>query len=223
MSPTLVDLDIFLADPTSPAALDEARKAAESLILTGALVVRDSRAPAAANDRFLDLFEDYFALPDEVLEKDERPELGYQVVSTPASLPDSREPRSRTPKSQSAAATTSVSLSLRAWRRRSVRWTSAGTLLTPSAGKLASMGSQLAQCSSQLLPPHDGAPAVRVQVRLLDCSQRRAPGVQGHLGGACRRVGRPHQAGVSFRLDKELTAASRVSPAWLPSDWGWMR
>jgi hypothetical protein len=81
MAPTLVNLDVFLANPLSPEALDEARKAAESLILTGALVVRDSRAPAAANDRFLDLFEDYFALPDEVLEKDERPELGYQVVS----------------------------------------------------------------------------------------------------------------------------------------------
>jgi hypothetical protein len=81
MDPAVVDLDIFLADPTSPAAAAEARRAAESLILTGALVVRDSRAPAAANDRFLDLFEDYFALPDEELVKDERPELGFQVVS----------------------------------------------------------------------------------------------------------------------------------------------
>lgn len=82
MAPLLVDLDVFLANPTSPEALDEARKAAESLIFTGALVVRDSRAPAEANNRFLDLFEDYFALPDEQLRKDERPELGYQVVGT---------------------------------------------------------------------------------------------------------------------------------------------
>lgn len=81
MAPSLVNLDVFLANPTSPQALEEARKAADSLILTGALVVRDSRAPKAANDRFLDLFEDYFALPQEELAKDERPELGYQVVS----------------------------------------------------------------------------------------------------------------------------------------------
>jgi hypothetical protein len=77
-----VNLDVFLADPASPEALDEAKKAAESLILTGALIVKDSRAPKEANDRFIDLFEDYFAQDREVLEKDERPECGYQVVST---------------------------------------------------------------------------------------------------------------------------------------------
>lgn len=80
MDPAVVDLDIYLRDPRSAAALDEAVRAAESLILTGALVVRDSRAPQEANDRFLDLFEDYFAQPDEALKVDERPELGYQVV-----------------------------------------------------------------------------------------------------------------------------------------------
>lgn len=82
MPPSVVDLDVFLADPTSPAAAEEARKAAESLILTGALVVKDSRADAAANDRFLDLMEEYFALPHDQLAKDERPELGYQVGVT---------------------------------------------------------------------------------------------------------------------------------------------
>jgi hypothetical protein len=81
MDPAVVDLDVYLADPTSPAAKAEAERAAESLILTGALVVRDSRAPKEANDRFLDLFEDYFAQPDDALRVDERPELGYQVVS----------------------------------------------------------------------------------------------------------------------------------------------
>lgn len=76
----IVSLDAYLSNPSSPAALAEAIKAAESLIVTGALVVRDSRAPTEANDRFIDLFEDYFALPDEVSKRDERPELGYQVV-----------------------------------------------------------------------------------------------------------------------------------------------
>lgn len=77
----LVSLDTFLASPSSPEAAAEARKAAESLILTGALVVRDSRASKDANDRFLDLFEDYFAQDERVLKGDERPEWGYQVVS----------------------------------------------------------------------------------------------------------------------------------------------
>lgn len=76
-----ISLDLYLSDPTSPAAREEALKAAESLILTGALIVKDSRAPKESNDRFLDLIEDYFAQSDDVLRKDERPEVGYQVVS----------------------------------------------------------------------------------------------------------------------------------------------
>lgn len=76
----IVSLDICLSDPSSPSALCEVQKAAESLILTGALIVRDSRVPKAANDRFLDLFEDYCAQPDNVLKQDERPGQGYQVV-----------------------------------------------------------------------------------------------------------------------------------------------
>ena len=76
-----VSLDTYLADPSSLAAQTEAAKAAASIILAGALVVKDSRAPKEANDRFIDLFEDYFAQDDEALTKDERPELGYQVVS----------------------------------------------------------------------------------------------------------------------------------------------
>lgn len=76
-----VSLDAFLADPNSPEGVEEARKAAESLIASGALIVRDSRAAKEANDRFLDLMEDYFALPEEQLRQDERPEVGYQVVS----------------------------------------------------------------------------------------------------------------------------------------------
>ncbi|OWZ67670.1 hypothetical protein AYX14_01473 [Cryptococcus neoformans] len=75
-------LDVFLADPSSNAAQLEARNAAESLIRTGALIVRDSRAPKEANDRFLNLFEDYFAQPQEALKEDERPELGFQVGVT---------------------------------------------------------------------------------------------------------------------------------------------
>ena len=78
-----MSLDTFLAGPSTPAAFVQARRAAESLVLTGAVVVRDSRADQSANDRFLDLFEDYFVQFRDELVKDERPQYGYQVVSLP--------------------------------------------------------------------------------------------------------------------------------------------
>ena len=100
MDLTTVSLDAFIADPTSKEGLEEARKAAESLILTGALIVKDSRAPKESNDRFIDLFEDYFAQDREVLQKDERPEWGYQVVClVDVVLADDRESHLRTLKS----------------------------------------------------------------------------------------------------------------------------
>lgn len=48
----------------------------------GALIVHDSRVSEEDNVAFLDLLEDYFAQPEEVLRQDERPELGYQVGVT---------------------------------------------------------------------------------------------------------------------------------------------
>ena len=48
----------------------------------GALVVKDSRVTESDNDHFLDILEDYFALPAEELKKDERKEYGYQVGVT---------------------------------------------------------------------------------------------------------------------------------------------
>ena len=77
----VISLDDYLSDPSSSRARQLAQQLAESLINTGAVVVRDSRATKDANDRFLDLFEDYFAQPREALEDDLRPEVGYQVVS----------------------------------------------------------------------------------------------------------------------------------------------
>lgn len=43
------------------------RKAADALIKYGALVVKDSRVSESDNEAFLDLMEDYFAQPEEVL------------------------------------------------------------------------------------------------------------------------------------------------------------
>lgn len=83
MDLAVISIDEYRAASVADAARarEEAQKLAEALILTGAVVVRDSRATKETNDRFLDLLEDYFAQPDEVLRKDERPEVGYQVVS----------------------------------------------------------------------------------------------------------------------------------------------
>ena len=41
--------------------------------------MQDSRVSEEDNSEFLDLIEDYFAQPEELLKRDERPELGYQV------------------------------------------------------------------------------------------------------------------------------------------------
>jgi hypothetical protein len=78
----VVNLDVFLANPTSLAALEECRKAANTLISHGALILYDSRVSEDDNGRFLDLLEDYFAQPQDVLRGDERPELGYQIGVT---------------------------------------------------------------------------------------------------------------------------------------------
>ncbi len=78
----IIDLDVFLASRDSAAAREECAKAARALITYGALVLHDSRVAEPDNVAFLDLLEDYFAQPDDVLRRDERPELGYQVGVT---------------------------------------------------------------------------------------------------------------------------------------------
>ena len=96
----IVDLDIYLTDPASPAAREEATKvipsfphkwskltqldeqAVDSLINYGALLLHDSRASSAANARFLDLLEDYFAQNNEKLQEDVRPQFHYQGSSS---------------------------------------------------------------------------------------------------------------------------------------------
>lgn len=78
----VISLGAYLADPASAEGLAQCVAAASALITYGALVVHDPRVPAGANDEFLDLLEDYFAQPQEVLERDTRPELAYQVGAT---------------------------------------------------------------------------------------------------------------------------------------------
>ncbi|GAA5898572.1 uncharacterized protein JCM6883_003357 [Sporobolomyces salmoneus] len=78
----IIDLDAFLASPTSPEGAKAAKLTAQSLIEYGALIVKDTRVSEEANSRFLDLMEDYFDQPQEALEKDLRPEVHYQVGAT---------------------------------------------------------------------------------------------------------------------------------------------
>ena len=79
----VIDIDVFLNRPRdSPEAREECKKAADALIAYGALVLHDSRVSESDNSTFLDLLEDYFAQPQEILRQDERPELGYQVGVT---------------------------------------------------------------------------------------------------------------------------------------------
>lgn len=52
------------------------------MITYGALILHDSRVEEEDNVNFLNLLEDYFSQPDELLKRDERPELAYQVGVT---------------------------------------------------------------------------------------------------------------------------------------------
>ncbi|KAF9535668.1 Clavaminate synthase-like protein [Crepidotus variabilis] len=79
----VINLDVFLAGPKeSEAVINECKKAADALIIYGALVLHDSRVSEEDNQTFLNLMEDYFNQPEAELKKDERPELSYQVGVT---------------------------------------------------------------------------------------------------------------------------------------------
>ncbi|KAF3784577.1 hypothetical protein EJ110_NYTH24127 [Nymphaea thermarum] len=54
-----------------------------SLKETGALLIKDPRCSVVDNDRFLDMMEKYFEMPDEFKRLQERPNLHYQVGVTP--------------------------------------------------------------------------------------------------------------------------------------------
>ncbi|GAA5966000.1 hypothetical protein JCM8115_004793 [Rhodotorula mucilaginosa] len=92
----VVDLDIYRESNDASLVAAEARKTAEALIEYGALIVRDSRVSEEANERFLDVMEDYFAQPYEALQQDLRPEVHYQVGVT---LENTEKPKCRSSES----------------------------------------------------------------------------------------------------------------------------
>jgi len=83
LSLPIIDLDLFRSKPQeSEAVVQECKKAADALIAFGGLLLHDSRVSEDDNNTFLDLLEDYFDQPISDLQKDERPDLGYQVGVT---------------------------------------------------------------------------------------------------------------------------------------------
>ncbi|KAH7886088.1 Clavaminate synthase-like protein [Phlebopus sp. FC_14] len=79
----VVDVDVFLSEEeSSPLLQQECQKAANALITYGALLLHDSRVSEDDNDTFLNLVEDYFAQPIADIQKDERPDISYQVGVT---------------------------------------------------------------------------------------------------------------------------------------------
>ncbi|KAJ3859301.1 hypothetical protein EV359DRAFT_51083 [Lentinula novae-zelandiae] len=78
-----IDLDLFLSQSLETSAVQhECKKVADALITFGALILHDSRVTESKNSAFLDLLEDYFAQSTSDIQKDERPELSYQVGVT---------------------------------------------------------------------------------------------------------------------------------------------
>jgi isopenicillin N synthase-like dioxygenase len=77
----VVDLSNFLKDDTS--ASTECKEVVRSFYETGILIIKDPRLDYNENEVFIDMMERYYAQPDEVKAKDARPDLAFQVGSTP--------------------------------------------------------------------------------------------------------------------------------------------
>lgn len=59
--------------------LESCREVSRILRETGALLVKDPRCSAQDNDRFIDMMETYFQMPDGFKRLQQRPNLHYQV------------------------------------------------------------------------------------------------------------------------------------------------
>jgi isopenicillin N synthase-like dioxygenase len=79
----VINLEPYLKNPHSDEAKVECFKLAEACKKYSAFAVNDPRVTEQENSDFLDLIEDYFNLPTEEKMKDCRPELAYQVGTTP--------------------------------------------------------------------------------------------------------------------------------------------
>ncbi|EJU02659.1 Clavaminate synthase-like protein [Dacryopinax primogenitus] len=181
----VVDLDIFLQSPDSVTAQAECKKAADALVEYGALVVKDSRVSEADNSAFLDLLEDYFAQPIDLLRADERPEVGYQVGVTLANT--------ERPKCASSAPCLSVI-----------------QRLEPSERPLDISGHQAdPKCrffwKMQTPPPYPTAyPSLNMQNVVPKAFEHQWPGIMNKWGGRMREAveGVAEMAAVGFGLER---------------------
>ncbi|KAK0208773.1 hypothetical protein DFS33DRAFT_1459400 [Desarmillaria ectypa] len=74
MDLSIINLDLFLSQPRhTKVVVDEYKKVADVMIVYGALLLRDSRVSEEDNSTFLDLLEDTFVQPEDIIKKDERP------------------------------------------------------------------------------------------------------------------------------------------------------
>eukprot|EP00941_MAST-03F_sp_MAST-3F-sp1_P003856 g3856.t1 len=98
----VVNLDTILArnedGTTTEAGLAECEKVVECLHKYGVLVVKDSRVSEDDNNNFLNVMERYFEQEDTVKREDSRPELHYQIGSTPELTEKARDHCSETSK-----------------------------------------------------------------------------------------------------------------------------
>jgi hypothetical protein len=79
----VINLTLFLNDPTSEEAIAECQRAAAAMAKYSACSVSDERVSFQDNSEFLNLLEDYFDQPTSIKMLDVRPELAYQVGATP--------------------------------------------------------------------------------------------------------------------------------------------
>eukprot|EP01089_Gocevia_fonbrunei_P001710 TRINITY_DN1159_c0_g1_i3.p1 TRINITY_DN1159_c0_g1~~TRINITY_DN1159_c0_g1_i3.p1 ORF type:complete len:350 (+),score=99.38 TRINITY_DN1159_c0_g1_i3:120-1169(+) len=77
------DVADFLKDPNSPEVLETCKKMAESMHLSGVLIIRDPRVTMEDNEAFINTMEKYFGQPDQTKLADARPDIHYQVGATP--------------------------------------------------------------------------------------------------------------------------------------------
>lgn len=79
----VVDLSRYLeysGDQLGTDLLDSCREVSRILRETGALLIKDPRCSAQDNDRFIDMMETFFQMPDDFKRLQERPNLHYQVL-----------------------------------------------------------------------------------------------------------------------------------------------
>jgi isopenicillin N synthase-like dioxygenase len=74
---------LYLNNPESQEAINECKRLADLMHNMGALAIRDPRVTFDDSNSFLDILESYFERPQELLLKDARPEIHYQIGVTP--------------------------------------------------------------------------------------------------------------------------------------------